>query len=288
MGAVFDDGVLKRTYALYRPLQARAPRDGVAMRGDIAYGPDPRHRLDVWVPQQARETLSPVVVFFHGGGYIGGERSPVPGLIYDNVPIFFARHGLVGVNATYRLAPQHRWPSGGEDVGRVVAWLRDNARAFGGDPRRIFLVGHSAGATHVATWLFMPSVHGGDGPRVAGAVLISGVYAALHPRYCTDEPRSNQFAYYGDDTSRWSSMWPFEHVRAGHPPVFLAVSELEPYYFTWPTVALLDALLQADRRLPRFRVLANHNHISSALQINCEIDDLGPDLLGFIESVIGA
>lgn len=282
MGAVFDDGVLKRTYGLYRPLQEQAPRNGVVMRGDIPYGPDPRHRLDVWVPQRRRDKLSPVVVFFHGGGYIGGERSPVPGLIYDNVPIFFARHGMVGVNATYRLAPEHKWPSGGEDVGRVVAWVRENARGFGGDAQRVFLVGHSAGATHVATWLFMPSVHGDKGPRVAGAVLISGVYAALHPRYSDELPRPNQFAYYGDDQRRWAAMWPFEHVRAGHPPVFLAVSEYEPYYFLWPSVALLDALVKADRRLPHFRVLRNHNHVSSALQINCATDDLGPEILQFI------
>lgn len=285
MGAVFDDSVLKRTYALYRPLQERAPRDGVAAQVDIAYGPDERHRLDVWTPQRAGDAPRPVAVFLHGGGYVAGERSPVPGLIYDNVPIFFARHGMVGVNATYRLAPMHPWPSGGEDVGRIVAWLHEHARAFGGDPRRIVLVGHSAGATHAATWLFMRAVHGERGPGVAGAALISGVYAARHPRYSMEPPRPNQFAYYGPDTARWDKMWPFEHVQPGHPPVFVVASELEPYYFAWPSAALVDALVKVDRRLPGFRVLRNHNHVSSALQINCEIDELGPDLLQFIRAL---
>jgi len=282
MGPVFDDEVLKRTYALYAPLQKQAPKAGVVAQTDIAYGPDARHRLDVFVPERPADGLAPVVVFFHGGGYVAGERSPVPGVIYDNVPTFFARHGVIGVNATYRLAPAHRWPSGGEDVGRAVAWLRENAQRFGGDPGRIFVMGHSAGATHAATWAFMRGVHGPDGPGVAGAILISGVYAALHPGYCSDSPRPNQFAYYGDDVTRWAAMWPFDHVRPGHPPTFIVMSDLEPYHFTWPSIALLDALVKCDRKMPAFRLLANHNHVSSVLQINCAIDDLGFDLLAFV------
>jgi len=285
MGATFDDDVLRRTYALYVPLQQRAPREGVIAHRDLAYGPDSRHFLDVFTCASGATALAPVVLFLHGGGYVGGERSPVSGLIYDNVPTFFARHGMVGVNATYRLAPEHKWPSGGEDVGRIVGWLQENVHRFGGDPARIFLVGHSAGATHAATWTFMQSVHGTNGPRVAGTILISGVYAALHAQYSQEQPRSNQFAYYGDDTSSWAGMAPFAHITPGHPPVYIVVSEHEPYYFVWPSVALLDALVRCDHRMPGFRVLRNHNHVSSALQINSEIDDLGADLLSFISSV---
>lgn len=282
IGPAFDEEVLKRTYALYVPLQARAPKKGVVVQKDLVYGPDARHRLDVFTPERPVDGLAPVVMYLHGGGYVGGERSPVPGLIYDNVPTFFARHGMIGVNATYRLAPAHRWPSGGEDVGRAVGWLRENARRFGGDPERIFVVGQSAGATHAATWTFMGEVHGAGGPGVAGVVLISGVYAATHPAYTSDPPRPNQFAYYGDDTSLWPAMWPFDQVRRGHPPVFIVTAELEPYHFVWPSMALLDALVKCDRKMPAFRLLAGHNHVSSALQINSGIDDLGEDLVAFI------
>ncbi len=287
IGAEFDDRVLAQTYELCVPLQRQAPKDGIAIERDLAYGPDARHRLVAFLPSQRTER-TPIVAFFHGGGYIGGERSPVPGLIYDNVPTFFARHGMVGVNATYRLAPAHRWPSGGEDVGRVVAWLHHNGERLGGDPRRIFLIGHAAGATHAATWTFMRAVHGDDGPRVAGALLVSGVYAALHPRYSEESPRPNQFAYYGDDTSRWPAMWPFDHIRPGHPPVFIVSAKLEPYYFAWPSVALVDALVRCDHRMPDFRVLPGHNHVSSVLLINSVIDELGPDLLRFIRAHSGA
>src|SRR6185436_1308492 len=142
--------------------------------------------------------------------------------------------------------------------------------------------GHSACATHAAGWTFMQGIHGAHGPRIAGAVLMSGVYAALHPRYSEDKPRPNQFAYYGEDTTRWPAMTPFDHVSSGHPPVFIVASELEPYHFVWPTLALVDALVRCDRRMPRFRCLPDHNHVSSAMQINSEIDGIGADILEFI------
>ena len=287
LGANFDDAVLKASYALYAPLQEQAPRQGIDVHADIAYGGDARHRLDIHVATKGVMQPAPVVVFLHGGGYIAGTRSPLPGLIYDNVPTFFARHGMIGVNATYRLAPQFKWPGGGEDVGRVVAWLVNNIASYGGDPRRIFLLGHSAGATHAATWTFMRDIHGPMGPRIAGAMLISGVYAALHPQFSTETPRQNQFDYYGDDMQRWAAMAPFEHITPGHPPVFVISSEYEPYYFAWPSVALLGALVKCDRRMPRHKFLPDHNHVSSALQINSEIDTLGPELIDFIVSVSG-
>jgi len=281
MGPVFDEDVLRATYALYVPLQQRTSREGVSVERDIAYGEDPRHRLDVFTPEK-RPVGAPVVAYFHGGGYIAGERSPVPGVIYDNVPRFFARHGMVGVNATYRLAPAHKWPSGGEDVGRVVRWLRANAAQYGGDPRKIFLLGQSAGATHVATWTFMEGVHGAEGPGIAGAMLVSGVYAAQHPDYGMETPRANQFAYYGDDLSKWPAMAPFDHVKPDAPPVLMTVSEYEPYYFQWPSLALAASLLKRTQRMPRLLTLPDHNHVSPALQIGCEIDTLGETLLQFI------
>lgn len=284
MGAAFDEHVLRRTYALYVPLHRRTPKDPLSVERDIAYGDDVRHRLDIFTPERP-PVRAPVVVYFHGGGYVAGERSPVPGLVYDNVPRFFACQGLVGVNATYRLAPAHKWPSGGEDVGHVVRWLRSNVARYGGDPDRIFLLGQSAGATHVATWTFMRSVHGDAGPEIAGAMLISGVYAAQHPDYSMETPRENQFAYYGDDVSKWLAMAPFEQVRPGHPRVLLTVSEHEPYYFQWPTLALAASLLKCDRRMPELRYLRDHNHVSSALQIGSEIDTLGSELVQFISRV---
>src|SRR5690606_8419979 len=84
-------------------------------------------------------------------------------------------HGAVGVNVSYRLAPEHQWPSGIEDLSAVVAWARRNVAAHGGDPHRLFLWGHSAGAAHIGDYL-VDAVRGGRSPGVAGAILTSGFY----------------------------------------------------------------------------------------------------------------
>ena len=286
MGQVFNEEILNATYALFKPLQERAPKDGVTPHLDLAYGEDARHRLDVFVPAQKPAAPAPVVVYFHGGGFVAGARSPLPGLIYDNVPTFFARNGCIGVNATYRLAPAHKWPAGAQDVGAVVAWLRANIARYGGDPQRIFVMGQSAGAAHVATWTFLKKVHGGAGPGIAGAMLLSGGYGAMHPQFHSGAAAPNHIAYYGEDTASWPEKSVLGNVTAGHPRVFLCVAEFDPYPLTWPSAALAAELVQRDRRIPWFRVLRGHNHVSPAMQINSEVDTLGPELLEFVREPV--
>ena len=92
-------------------------------------------------------------MFVHGGGFIGGDKH-VPGSpMYDHVGAWAVRNGWVGVTITYRLAPEHTWPSGAQDVAAAAAWVRDNIASYGGDPSRIVVAGHSAGCVHVASYL---------------------------------------------------------------------------------------------------------------------------------------
>ena len=282
MGHNFNMEVMKATLGLFTPLQERAPKDGVETHREIAYGPHERHQLDLFTPSSRPAMPAPVVVYVHGGGFVAGARSPAPGLIYDNVPTFFARNGLIGVNMTYRLAPDHKWPSGAADVGAALGWLRDNVGEYGGDPERIYLMGQSAGATHVAAYSFISEVHGAGGPANAGAILLSGSYAPLHPDYRIADPGANQIAYYGEDLDKWDTMSPLYHVRPGHPRVFIAVTEFDHYPLAWPSAALLAEMVRCDKVLPPFRLLRDHNHVSPAMHINSEIDTLGPDLLRFV------
>lgn len=101
---------LEGTVVLYRPLLAASPRSGVAVVRDLAYGPHRRHRLDIYRGPDRRR--APVVVFVHGGGYVGGERD-IDEFAYGNVLTYFARNGLLAVSATYRFAPEDPWPWGG-------------------------------------------------------------------------------------------------------------------------------------------------------------------------------
>lgn len=249
LGRVFNPEVLAATYELYEPLQRRAPKDNVRIAKDIGYGDHERQRLDIFVPSD-NPKAAPIVVYVHGGGYVGGERSPRPGLIYDNVPTFFARNGMIGANMTYRLAPNHVWPSGALDVGLAVAWLRSHAGEFGGDPATIFLMGQSAGATHVATWTFLPHVHGATGPGISGAMLLSGVFSPTHPDYFPLPPQSHQIAYFGDDPKKWPQMSPLNFVTPGHPPVLVSVTEFDPPALQWHSPALVAELVKTDREMP--------------------------------------
>jgi hypothetical protein len=89
-------------------------------------------------------------VFVHGGGFVAGDKAYPGAPAYDLVGAWAVRHGWVGVNITYRYAPEVKWPAGAEDVAAAVAWIRENIAAYGGDPGRIVVMGNSAGAVHAS------------------------------------------------------------------------------------------------------------------------------------------
>lgn len=146
--------------------------------GSVARSPalvfDPAHglALDVYAPRDASN--APVLVFFYGGRYDTGERG-----WYAFVGEAFARRGIVTLVPDYRHGPDLRYPQFVEDGALAVAWARENAPRFGGDPGRLFVGGHSAGA-HIAALLgtdqrFL-AVHGMQPASLAGVVGISGPY----------------------------------------------------------------------------------------------------------------
>src|SRR3984957_969767 len=135
--------------ALLTPYHETEPYAGLQVVRDEHYGPDVRHRLDIFAPAE-RTGARPGVLFVHGGAYVGGDKR-TPGTPYnDNVGVWAARNGFVGVTMTYRLAPAYKYPAGAEDVGAAVEWIREHIASFGGDPEAVTLLGQSAGATHVA------------------------------------------------------------------------------------------------------------------------------------------
>jgi acetyl esterase/lipase len=104
--------------------------------------------LDVYTPDPM-EDGAPVMVFVHGGGYRVGDKASSKDL--DPKPEYFtSKLGYVFVSTNYRLLPEGRYPTNVQDVANALAWVSDNIADFGGDPDRIFLMGHSAGAGLVA------------------------------------------------------------------------------------------------------------------------------------------
>lgn len=261
----------------YTPILRRSPRDGVATERDLAYGSHPRQRLDVFRRAGAKNAV--VVVFVHGGAFVRGEKS-VNGEVYDNVPLWFARQGCLGINMEYRLAPEAPFPAGAEDVALAVQWLRENAARYGGNPERIFLLGHSAGGAHVATYAFDPNVAVKPGPELAGIVLISGrLRADVH----ADNPNANGVrAYWGDDPARYDERSPVTWAEHCRLPVMIAIAEYENPYLDVYGAELFHRVSLARKRSPRFVRMTDHNHTSLVAHFNSGEETLGPEILEFM------
>jgi acetyl esterase/lipase len=125
-------------------LNAVEPTSRVQIVRDVAYGSDPRQMLDVYAPRPPRPK-APIVVFFYGGSWDSGRRQD-----YRFVGAALASRGFVAVIPDYRVYPQVRWPAFLQDSALAVRWARDHGGAYGGDPARLVLAGHSAGAYNAA------------------------------------------------------------------------------------------------------------------------------------------
>ncbi len=159
------------------PALNRLPASGGTTEAhDIAYGGGPRHRLDLYAPNPSAAP-APVVVFFYGGGWQTGEKD-----WYRFVGEGLVTRGVLVVIPDYRLYPEVRFPAFMDDAAQAVAWVRTNAARFGGDPRRLFLMGHSAGA-QIAMLLALDSSYlaaAGLSPHdVCGVVGMAGPYDFL-------------------------------------------------------------------------------------------------------------
>jgi acetyl esterase/lipase len=270
---------LEPSMRIYEPLLAAAPKGDLVIEKSVRYGEHERNLVDIYRPRGVEG--APVLVYVHGGGYRTGDRDLNP-FVYANVPTYFARHGLLAMSATYRLAPQASWPSGGEDMRSLVAWVRENARRLGGDPDRVFLMGHSAGATHVATYAFDARFQPPDGHGLAGIVLVSGRYRL---RSDPDDPSLDSIReYFGSDPAEYESRSAITHVSGSEVPALLVIAEYDQRNLVETTGELFVALCRRDDgRCPRFLQLRHHNHLSEVFHINTEDELLGGEILDFVE-----
>jgi acetyl esterase/lipase len=276
LGTEISPEAIQGTAALYAPFQEREPYAGVEVTRDVSYGANERHRLDVFRAATRGAGARPVLLFVHGGGFVGGDKRN-PGSPYnDNVALWAARHGLVGVNMTYRLAPQHRWPAGAEDVASAVAWLRENIAARGGDPRRIFVMGTSAGAVHVASYVAHRQFHGAGGAGIAGAILMSGMYDHA------GSPNPMQAAYYGDDAEQYRRASTLAGLVETRVPLLFILTEMDPSEFQRQGLGVVSAFFARGGRWPNMVYMLGHNHLSSTMHLNSPDAFLGDRLLDFV------
>jgi acetyl esterase/lipase len=192
-------------------LNALTPDSTYDKTAGIAYGDDPRQKLDVYVPHQPMPG-APVVVFFYGGSWNSGSR-----LDYRFVGEALASRGIVTVVADYRLYPQVRYPLFLQDGARAVAWTKAHIREFSGNPQRLYLMGHSSGGYNAAMlaldgeWLAAV----GMSPRdLQGWIGLAGPYDFLPIKNPEVRP-----VFFWPDSPPQSQ--PINHVSRGAPPALL-------------------------------------------------------------------
>lgn len=273
-GNTYSSSQIGGLRAMYKEHLAEAGYETSDVIRDVSYGPHERHRLDVLKPKNPGNDAMPVLVFVHGGSFVQGRKSD--GVLFDNVLNYFSSRGVLGINATYRFAPEFQWPAGADDMRGVVRWIREHAAEHGGDPDNIFLMGHSAGAAHVAMYAFNEELQlaGGD-DGVVGAILVSGTYGMGN-----EESRR---AYYGDDPALWESRLPINHIEGRQIPLFVINAEYDRTAVAKESIRLISKICDRDDQCPQHKQVPGHNHHSVMYHFNTADDSIASDIMSFIE-----
>ena len=189
---------------------------------DVAYvesSADPKHRLDIYIPDG--KTPAPVLFWVHGGALTSDDRSS-----NDNAPVGqrFAREGYLSVVISYRLSPQVTHPAHTEDVAKAFAWTVRNIAKHGGDPNRIIVAGHSAGAylagllAYDRRYLERENI---SSDKMLAVIPISGFYFVDRVAPMPDRSR----AVWGNDPKTWLAASPAQYVRKDAPRTFLIYAD---------------------------------------------------------------
>ena len=196
-------------------LNALAESGSSRLTAGIAYGSDPRQQLDLYVPTKGSGPF-PVVLFSYGGSWNSGTRTE-----YRFVGDALASRGVLVVIADYRVYPQVRYPEFLEDSARAAAWAFANVKDQGGDPRRIYVMGHSAGAYNAAMlaldgrWLGTVGI---STKALAGFIGLAGPYDFLPIRDPAVQP-----VFFHPNSPPDSQ--PIRHAGPESPRSFLAAPE---------------------------------------------------------------
>jgi triacylglycerol lipase len=269
--APFTPETMTTIMGLVRGRHERRGYTAPRIERDIAYGADPRQRLDVHCFEGAAN--QPVLVWVPGGGFVSGTKWQ-PGTPHqDNVGAWAWRHGALAVVIDYRLAPQHAWPTAARDVASAIEWVRRNIAAYGGSPERIVLAGGSAGAAHVAS--FMAGQGDGDPQGVAAVAVVSGIYA---PALMAEAPHRDLVrTYYGTDEDALRMRSSVAGLAAWPGPLLVTVTEFDPPGFQEQALLLASERLRVQRALPYAAVVPGHMHASDVFSLG--IDDSALDLM---------
>ncbi len=243
-------------------------------------------QLDVYQPAGGEKL--PVMVFIHGGSWWAGDKR-----LDSHKPTFFTGRGYVFVSVNYRLSPKVQHPVHVEDVAKAIAWIHANIAEYGGDPNRIFLLGHSAGAhlaALVATDERYLKENGTDLSAVKGVIVLDGGGYDIPAIVNSGEPfaKSRFKRAFGDTVSVWKDASPLSHVAAGKGiPPFLLVHAGKRKVSREQAETFAKALHDAGVRAEVFHA-ADKNHLTVNRAIGDDEDETTQAIMTFLNSIVKA
>lgn len=243
---------------------------------DIPYGPGPSQKLDLHLPKSGKGFAT--VIFVHGGSLATGDKNDDD---YRNVGLPFPDAGIACASVNYRLLDTSRWPAPAEDVASAVSWVVKNIPSRGGNPREIYLFGHSSGAMLVALvgsdekYLKSAGLTLADirGVVPAGSIMWDKVIEEAIATNGRDRVKERfrvhpDYRAY-DSLEQYEEMWAFRHIHAGLPRFLFLIAEAEQV--NPPVLETDSAFVDAARKLgneAEYRVLAGETHYSLIRGLN--------------------
>jgi acetyl esterase/lipase len=256
---------------------------------DVAYVPatDPtfdaeRHLLDVYAPRKKVATAYPVVVFIHGGSWNSGNKN-----FYSFVGRRLAKQGVVAVVINYRLSPKVEVPAMADDCARAVAWTTEHIREYGGNPQRLFVMGHSAGgglAALLAADNRLFERRGLAQNPIKGAILDDPAGLDMLD-YLTKLEYPNDAQYlipYGKQPTVWKDVSALYHVTATAPPFLIFIGG-ETYPSIRNSSRKFEQKLTALGHPPKFTVLPGKKHAPMVLQLYWKDNVIYQELLKMVK-----
>ncbi|MGI9170370.1 MAG: alpha/beta hydrolase [Caulobacteraceae bacterium] len=261
--------------SLVAALLALAAPGGIAVKHDLAFAAGPRGRLDVYLPRRVT-AQTPVAVFIYGGSWQSGDKG-----FYRFVGATLASRGILAVIPDYRVYPQVRYPDFLRDNALAVRFVKRHATEWGGDPARLFLIGHSAGAYNVAMLALDRRWLGEVGldPRrdLAGVVGLAGPYDFLPLR---DETLK---VIFGPESQRPDTQ-PINHADGAGPPMLLlaggADRTVDPGNAT-----RLAAAIQARGGAARARLYPKIGHVGILTALLAPFRRRAPTLAAIVDFI---
>lgn len=249
---------------------------GASVTRNIAYGGDQRQALDIYAPKNT--SAAPMAIFFYGGTWQSGDKAT-----YAFVASALAARGVVTVVPDYRLYPDVRYPAFLQDGAAVVRWAKDHGKSYGGDPNKIYLIGHSAGA-YIAAMLALDKRWLGEqrldpARDLKGFVGISGPYDFLP---FDDKIVADIFS----PARTPESTQPVNQVRPGNPPVLLLHGQSDDVVYPRNSMAL-DKKLRSVGSPVQTKLYPGVGHIGIIGAMGSPIRFVAPTLRDTVDFILG-